>query len=1404
MSITRPTKHNKLAKSLANDRSGRLERYPDPHRNTDTLRQMAREAERKCAWSEAEAWWSLLLAESPRDAKAWIALSKTQFQRHDGDAATESLQTALRIEPSSSEAHLGLSIVHSDAGRPAMALDHAQQALAADPELHDARLARARAALALGDCSIAEQDLRQLDTLGHARGEAGVLEAKLHHAQGVTELALAVLADVIDAYPESRTALHEFRSIFKDFAAPEHRERFAEFCDGVGVTRPALCAQIVAEPPKASAGSIDVIVPVFNNLSDLEICLASVRIGSGALLGRIIIVDDGSNAAMRSWLSDQSADDARITVVRNDRPRGFTGAVMQGIEVSDAPTFVALNSDTEVAPGWLDALDAVRAADPSTMLVGPMSNGAAWQNTHAVFGATGSFVAQPLPVGITAQIMQRLLRDLNRLGPPTTPIVHGFCVLVDRAKYDAIGGLDGLSYQGGYGEFQDLSLRAAEAGFNARVATDCFVSHRRGGSIDTQARSERSVAARRRLYDMHGALAYLCAESLAIYNPFLEMIRETFQVSSRSDLFHPQPVRDTLRAGPVPDAVLKAERICVFVTHAVDGELKPHVARHLGALRKYGVSTVLVVNSDAAWLDAAPFRAHADRVILRANVGFDFGGWITALRQMPEILMASCVLFVNDSIFGPFGPRTTYDALLDRVFSSDADYVCAVETEARRPHFQSYFWALSGDALRGVAMRNYIARHADAPTLQACISRDELFLKDVLEKGGDLTGETLFPTEVIAPEMLDSPKAANPAMSFWEPLLSGGFPFLKVKVAQAIFSRKDNSHLKAVLSNLGEDATALQLELERLRLPLAAEERRLRFVARDTVRDSNAFSLKAHALTQTLPDVPTKGAALPAATVTIIIPVTSGGEITAPLRDTLNSLGSQTAHIAGALILADTADAQTAQAALSDEPLAKVLAVPTIAAGLIDAVTTVITDHVETEFVMILAPGDRLLPQALAGLTHVADANERAAAVYGDDIISNPAPPHRILRHRPDWSEEAFCGTDFIGHAVILRRSAVSAAGDFDPSARGAEMTDLLLRISERLGKGAIRRWPGLVLSCGPQTKGGHFPQIVAEHPPLARQAVVARHLSRKAQAPIRVVSAGFADGLRPIWPVNGCPLVSILIPTRDRLDLLRRTVEGVTTKTSYRNIEVLIVDNGSVAEETLDWFKEICAKDPRVRVLKMPGPFNFSDLNNRAARDARGDVLLFLNNDIEVIEPGWLDEMLGLVQRPGTGCVGAKLSFPDGILQHLGVCEDHRGIMSHIRYRAPRDAKGPFNRFRLRQEVQSVTGACLMIRRELFFEVGAFDDAAFRVNYNDIDLCYRVRQAGFSVIWTPFAHLLHHESATRGSDAEAANNPRLWVERMLMADRWHDRFPENPWDHPALETDYFSGTRLPQRKFGL
>ncbi|MGH9323937.1 MAG: glycosyltransferase family 2 protein, partial [Vicinamibacteria bacterium] len=263
-------------------------------------------------------------------------------------------------------------------------------------------------------------------------------------------------------------------------------------------------------------------------------------------------------------------------------------------------------------------------------------------------------------------------------------------------------------------------------------------------------------------------------------------------------------------------------------------------------------------------------------------------------------------------------------------------------------------------------------------------------------------------------------------------------------------------------------------------------------------------------------------------------------------------------------------------------------------------------------------------------------------------------------------------------------------------------------------------------------------------------------------------------------------PVVSVIVPTRDRVELLRRCVDGVLKGTSYRALELLVVDNQSADPETVRWFGSL-ESDPRVRVLDYDAPFDFAALNNWAVRRANGDLLAFLNNDTEVIHPDWLDEMVSQALRPEIGAVGAKLLYPDDTIQHGGVILGIGGVAGHAHRGLRRNGEGYHGRAALAQNFSAVTAACLVVRREVFDEVGGFDPERFGVAFNDVDLCLRIRERGYRILWTPFAELYHHESASLGLPGAPARRERFEKESRRLVERWRSLIENDPAYNPNL-----------------
>jgi GT2 family glycosyltransferase len=261
-------------------------------------------------------------------------------------------------------------------------------------------------------------------------------------------------------------------------------------------------------------------------------------------------------------------------------------------------------------------------------------------------------------------------------------------------------------------------------------------------------------------------------------------------------------------------------------------------------------------------------------------------------------------------------------------------------------------------------------------------------------------------------------------------------------------------------------------------------------------------------------------------------------------------------------------------------------------------------------------------------------------------------------------------------------------------------------------------------------------------------------------------------------------PLVSIVIPTRDSLELLEPCIESVLAKTRYPRYELLVMDHRSRDPRTLAYFDKLRGRD--ARILRHEGRFNYSAINNRAAREARGELLCLLNNDTEVITPDWLEEMAGHLLQPGVGAVGAKLLYPDGRVQHGGVTVGPGGCAQHLHVGLERDAAGYGGLAVVARECSAVTAACLLTRRDLYLELGGLNERWLPVAFNDVDYCLRLQKAGWRVIWTPHAQLYHRESASRGvDDGDWRKELRAFCELKYMRFRWGRRMTHDPYYNP-------------------
>lgn len=472
--------------------------------------------------------------------------------------------------------------------------------------------------------------------------------------------------------------------------------------------------------------------------------------------------------------------------------------------------------------------------------------------------------------------------------------------------------------------------------------------------------------------------------------------------------------------------------------------------------------------------------------------------------------------------------------------------------------------------------------------------------------------------------------------------------------------------------------------------------------------------------------------------------------------------------------------------------------------GGVAAASNTALETADGDFVAFLDHDDVLAEHALACLAVELNAHPETDVLYTDedqlDVRGRRFAPH----FKPQWSPEFLRGCHYLAHLTAYRTAKVRAVGGFRAGFDGAQDYDLCLRIVEQTEPARIRHVPHVLyhwrVSAG-STAGGveAKPYAVA-----AAHRALSEHLARV--EPGAAVTTTPAGRHRVHYPLpRPLPRVSVLMGTRDHAAMTQTALQGVLEETDYADLEVVLVDNGSREAEALALFERL-RRDPRVRVIRYDAPFNFSAINNLAARHATGDVFVLLNNDVRVIHPDWLAELVRQVMRPDVGVVGARLLYPDDTLQHAGVVLGIRGVAGHVHQRAPRYARGAPSNVQLlwnevARETSAVTGACLAIRREVFEQVGGLDAENLAVAFNDVDLCLRVRERGYRVLFTPWVELYHLESASRGSDERPERRLTFQRECEYMRNRWGALLDDDPYYNPNLTLERLDASPAAPRR---
>lgn len=420
------------------------------------------------------------------------------------------------------------------------------------------------------------------------------------------------------------------------------------------------------------------------------------------------------------------------------------------------------------------------------------------------------------------------------------------------------------------------------------------------------------------------------------------------------------------------------------------------------------------------------------------------------------------------------------------------------------------------------------------------------------------------------------------------------------------------------------------------------------------------------------------------------------------------------------------------------------------------------------EWIGLLDHDDLLAPNALYEIAKAVNEHPDAEVIYTDeDKVTTDLKEHFQPHLKPDFNLDLLRSNNYICHFFVASRDLIKRVGGFRPEFNGAQDYDLILRCTEQAKQivhipKILYHWRVHKASTAdnPASKMYAFDagkRAIEEHLVRCRTKGTVQHTK----------DLGF---YRVKYEVCGEPLVSIIIPNKDQSEALKKCLDSIREKTSYRNYEIIIVENNSEEPETFAFYKKIAGE--KIKIVTWEGEFNYSAINNFGVRHARGDYLLLLNNDVEIINGDWLTEMLSHCQRKEVGIVGAKLYYPDNTIQHAGIIIGIGGIAGSVFVGLPRAFSGYLHKASIQLDLSAVTAACMLVKRSVFEQVGGLEEK-LKVAFNDVDFCLRVREKGYLVVYDPYAELYHYESKTRGAEDTKEKIRRFQTEIEYMRSHW-------------------------------
>ena len=458
--------------------------------------------------------------------------------------------------------------------------------------------------------------------------------------------------------------------------------------------------------------------------------------------------------------------------------------------------------------------------------------------------------------------------------------------------------------------------------------------------------------------------------------------------------------------------------------------------------------------------------------------------------------------------------------------------------------------------------------------------------------------------------------------------------------------------------------------------------------------------------------------------------------------------------------------------------------------GHISKATNSVLKIASGDYIAFLDHDDMLAKNALWEVVSTLNRYRHAKLLYSDEDKIDESGRRYEPHFKSAWNRDMFFSQNYLSHLCVVQKEFVERVGGLRPGYEGAQDYDLILRLLEEIKNDEIihiakilYHWRAISGSTAQGAKEKRYTTAAGIHAlqdffKVSRQNVT--------------VEKGLLDNtykvsyLLPEEP----PLVSLLIPTRDGYDILSKCIASILEKTVYSNYEIIILDNETTDPRTLDYFKTLEVYT-HIRVLKYPYPFNYSAINNFGVRHANGTLVGLLNNDVEIISAHWLTEMVQHAIRPEIGAVGAKLYYDNDTVQHAGIILGIGGVAGHSHKYFRKDAHGYFSRLKIIQNLSAVTSACLVVRKEIYEEVGGMNEANLKVAFNDVDFCLKIREKGYRNLWTPYVELYHHESVSRGAEDSKEKRERFAGEIAYMQNEWGKQLLEDPYYNRHLTLDH-------------